>query len=108
MFCMKCGTNMPDDSVFCPKCGMKVGLFAAFAGSVSTPAPDKSVRSSSGPECSEKNQLMMYVPGWGVYFIPDGERLCFYSGDTQVIEVLTKASGTVRICGLGYSGGKLS
>ncbi len=24
MFCRKCGNGMPDDSLFCPKCGMKV------------------------------------------------------------------------------------
>ena len=25
MFCMKCGQNLPDDAVFCSKCGNKVG-----------------------------------------------------------------------------------
>ena len=24
MFCFKCGTQLPDESVFCPKCGVKV------------------------------------------------------------------------------------
>jgi TM2 domain-containing membrane protein YozV len=26
MFCSKCGKQIPDDSVFCPECGAKVGV----------------------------------------------------------------------------------
>ena len=59
------------------------------------------------PECSEKNQLMVEVPGKGLYFIANEERLCFYGGAGQEAQALTKLETGVHLCGLGYSGGKL-
>ena len=59
------------------------------------------------PECSEKNQLMVEVPGKGLYFIANEERLCFYGGAGQEAQTLTKLESGVHLCGLGYSGGKL-
>ena len=100
MFCSNCGANLPIGTNFCPKCGTKVNPFATAAGSRNTKA-------AAVPECSEKNQLMVRVPGKGVYFIVNEERLFFYDGDTEEITALTKADSTIKMCGLGYYGGKL-
>ena len=95
MFCTKCGANLPAGTNFCPKCGTKVTVSV------------RSTKAAGVPACSEKNQLMVRVPGKGLYFIADGARLYFYDGDTQEIQALTKADSTVNLCGLGYYGGKL-
>ncbi|MBQ9646996.1 MAG: zinc ribbon domain-containing protein [Oscillospiraceae bacterium] len=99
MFCTKCGASLPAGTNFCPHCGTKLNPYAA--------APARSAKAAPVPECSEKNQLMVRVPGKGVYFIVGEERLCFYDGDTEEVAALTKFDSTVRLCGLGYYGGKL-
>ena len=93
MNCTKCGAMIPDGSNFCLKCGTRLV------------AP--SARTTGVPECSEKNQLMVRVPGRGLYFIANDERLCFYDEAEQKATALTKWNSTIRMCGLGYYGGKL-
>ena len=94
MICTKCGAKMPDESNFCLKCGAKVDLTGK--------------RKTTGvPECSEKNQRMVGVPGKGLYFIDNEDRLCFYDEEHGKAEALTKRSRTEHLCGLGCRGGKL-
>jgi len=38
MFCMKCGTQLPDDAQFCSKCGARLGPGAARAAPAAAPA----------------------------------------------------------------------
>ena len=95
MFCMKCGTQLPDNTAVCPKCGTKL----------SGPAVKRSAKAPGAQECSEKNQLMIRVPGKGLYFIADGNRLCFLNEATMEAEVVVKKENAVNLCGLGYSGG---
>ena len=92
MNCVKCGANLPDGALFCLKCGAK-----------QTPA----IHSAGGQECSEKNQLMVRVPGVGLYFIANDERLCFYDENEKKARALSRWNSTVKMCGLGYSGGKV-
>ena len=98
MVCTKCGANLPAGTNFCPRCGTKANPYAVVG---------RTPKATSAMECSEKNQMMFWVPGRGLYFIANEERLYFYDGDTQEIEALTKADSTIRLCGLGYYGGKL-
>ena len=39
MFCIKCGTEIPDDSSFCPECGRSVAQATASGGGASQPPP---------------------------------------------------------------------
>lgn len=87
MICKKCGAIVTEGTKTCPKCGASLV--------------------SETPECSEKNQLMVRVPGKGLYFIANDERLCFYDERTKKASALTKWNSTVRMCGLGYHEGKI-
>ena len=87
MICKKCGASAADGTKTCPKCGASLV--------------------NETPECSEKNQLMVRVPGKGLYFIANDERLCFYDETAKKASALTKWNSTVRMCGLGYYEGKL-
>jgi predicted nucleic acid-binding Zn ribbon protein len=44
MFCTKCGTTLPNDAVFCSKCGNRVGGGGAPAGGAPAAAPAASAR----------------------------------------------------------------
>ena len=39
MFCRKCGKEIPDDSLFCPKCGANLSETAVQVQTASSPAP---------------------------------------------------------------------
>ena len=53
MFCMKCGTKLPDDALFCFKCGMKMD-FITKGGSEKKAAP--SVNGNKAKENPIKNE----------------------------------------------------
>lgn len=93
MICSKCGAALPEGSKFCFKCGTNLTVASG--------------KQSGVQECSEKNQLMVRVPGRGLYFIANDERLCFYDETARKAQALSKWNSTVHMCGLGYSGGKL-
>ena len=49
-FCSACGTQMPDDSAFCPKCGKAVGpAGAAESPAASPPGPTGSYGTTAAP-----------------------------------------------------------
>lgn len=43
MFCVKCGAQLDDNAIFCPKCGNKVGEVSATASA----SPEVIVKSKS-------------------------------------------------------------
>ena len=104
MVCTKCGATLDDDVNFCPKCGIKVQTSGVSERKI---LGKKTLRASGVPECSEKNQLMVYVPGRGLYFIANGTKLCFLDEETDSIKVLTKKNIPVNLCGLGYYDGDI-
>lgn len=82
MFCIKCGTQMPDDAVFCPKCGAKQENGAAAKGSNTTtqPSAPKSEQVIAAPSVQE-----LKCPGCGAPIKPQfGEMVitCDYCGTT--------------------------
>jgi len=64
MFCSKCGAQIPDNSVWCPKCGQ------ATQSSSSTP-----VKSLDEPSIL-LNIISFLCPlaGWIIYFVQRGEK----------------------------------
>ena len=96
MFCMYCGARLTEGAQTCRNCGAKVLI------------PGKKFGKETGLlECSEKNQLMIRVPGKGLYFIANENRLCFLDDNTGEARVLIKKTGSVNLCGLGYYGGNI-
>ena len=51
MFCMKCGTKLPDDAEFCFKCGTRVPKAAAGSTTESQPGPE-----TNGTNLAEQRQ----------------------------------------------------
>ena len=86
MFCMECGTKLPDNAKFCMNCGTKVGQMPAsvapqMPAAQKAPVEEKpyEVRVPEfdfdfGPKtgvCSERAQNMVFVPNIGLFFIQD-------------------------------------
>lgn len=79
MFCVKCGTEIPDDAVFCPKCGAKQESTGNPAGAGNTAEKQKENIVAS-PEVQE-----LKCPGCGAPIKPQfGEMVitCDYCGTT--------------------------
>ena len=75
MFCPKCGTQLPDQAVFCYKCGAKVGL-------VSQPQPTSG---GSGPVLAPGGATQLKCPSCGAPISPKfGEMIitCEYCGSS--------------------------
>ncbi len=84
MFCMKCGTSMPDDARFCPKCG------APMAGGGGTPAaaPAASPSSSASATVGAAGAQELKCPSCGAPIHPTfGETVvtCDYCGGSVTL-----------------------
>ncbi len=127
MFCMNCGTKLPDGAKFCMNCGAKVGSVDAAAPKTK-PAAKKNVEMQA-----TGNTSGLYVPNVGIYalglhgelvlFDPaDGERtelippsdndewrfnLCCWEGNVYFIEVLVQKEKWY-VCKVGTNGGAVS
>ena len=97
MFCSKCGAVLTEGQNFCPKCGERV--------TASGISEKKNLYVSGITECSEKNQLMLNVPGRGLYFIANGKKMCFLEEGSNTAAVLSQKDTTLKYCGLGYYDG---
>lgn len=71
MFCMECGTKLPDNAKFCMNCGTKVGAAAS-----DVPAAPVQSEKKMGI-CSDRSQSMVYVPDVGLFFIQDGKSIVY-------------------------------
>lgn len=63
IYCRICGSQIPDDSVFCPKCGEKVLPFAAPEEAEQAPqeAPERNTRVFEYPEGTTYDQASLPV-----------------------------------------------
>ena len=111
MFCMECGTQLPDGAKFCMNCGTRLGQ-------VGTPAPAVPTSPSVQPEkpkapavkktmnCSMRNQWMVYVKSIGLFFTADQQSISFLpEGEKRVKKAVRKSTKLIEIHGLGYHGG---
>ncbi len=66
MFCPKCGTENPDETKFCSKCGASLGAGAAPTGGAAQPEAE----SSTGMSANIAG-LLSYLFGWitGIIFV---------------------------------------
>ncbi len=79
MFCEKCGSNIPDDAVFCPKCGAKQEINAA---TVNQPAQQQT---NNGKVLAGSGVTELKCPGCGAPIKPQfGEMVitCEYCGSS--------------------------
>lgn len=78
MFCEKCGNQIPDDAVYCPKCGAKQEKISGSGSSPSKPAP-----STNDNVLAESGVQELKCPGCGAPIKPKfGEMVitCEYCG----------------------------
>ncbi len=78
MYCAKCGTQLPDDAVFCVKCGVQTGQ-----SSQSSPTPTSGQSSSTGQVIGSANATSLKCPTCGASIAPKfGEMIitCEYCG----------------------------
>lgn len=101
MFCMYCGTQLPDEAAFCFKCGKKVGsaMNNPTVGMVSASQNVIPERVETGVFSSVRSQKLLYVNGHGLYFLADWG-LGFYSERTKRVKKLKKKEDESGLCGL--------
>ncbi len=72
MFCPKCGTETPDDSQFCRKCGKSLGVVSiadgAVVGAAQAPQPKPERRTTLWALVA----LLSLVAGWAVWQMSQG------------------------------------
>jgi len=76
MFCMKCGTDLPDDSQFCRKCGQAQSVSSTSAGAAAAVAPAP-IRPSAAPSVGAKKKggsllvrliILLVIVGAGAWY----------------------------------------
>lgn len=115
MFCMECGTKLPDNAKFCMNCGTPVGQTAAAPATPVTPkaAEVKPAAPKSEPVpvygCSEKAGGMVYAPGKGLYFLADGDQKIMFlpEGQKKASVLVHKGKNYHEYRGLNYWKGSL-
>lgn len=85
MYCEKCGNQIPDDALFCPKCGAKQGK----VGAKTETAQAKQSGTDSGKILAESSVQELKCPGCGAPIKPKfGEMIitCEYCGASVTLE----------------------
>jgi len=83
IYCVKCGTSLPDDAKFCAKCGSPVGVAAA-----STPAPAAAPAAAASPTLAPAGAQELKCPSCGAPIHPVfGEMVitCDYCGGSVTL-----------------------
>ena len=135
MFCIHCGTKLPENARFCINCGEKVKIYSEEMHSVQhTDLRSEPLDTHNEQSMSEKDKQfndfllslynrgrtvitgnsnrMLYVAGHGLFFVSpdpwgDGNRLCFFNeNDGKVHNLKRKVQGTVY-SSLSYYDGRV-
>lgn len=80
MFCHKCGTETPDDSQFCRKCGQSLGAASAGGGAAAIPAPVAAKPKAVRPGFVVALLVVLAFIGW---MIISAQQRASTSGGTQ-------------------------
>ncbi|HXY46808.1 MAG TPA: zinc ribbon domain-containing protein [Thermoplasmata archaeon] len=84
MFCTKCGATLPDDAVFCSKCGTRTGAGAGAGG----PAPSAAPAAGGAPTLGAAGVQELKCPSCGAPIHPTfGETVisCDYCGGSVTL-----------------------
>ena len=108
MFCMKCGTKLPDDAVFCYKCGFNMSALQSPEPAVQTPQPaaePSKKNSNSGLKLGFRqcvtcgsNKIKMLRPGeyicehCGNQYIAKDQEADLLVTDKEMYELFVKAA----------------
>lgn len=85
MYCIKCGTQLPDDAAFCYKCGAKVGFTSTQPAPSASGGPAQSVSSPAQPVLAGADVKELKCPSCGAPITPKfGEMVitCEYCGSS--------------------------
>src|SRR5438309_4126874 len=111
MYCLKCGTQLPDDAVFCMKCGASQAPQSSYGGSGSAPTTARSqqilapsgVTSLKCPNCVKPGTLIL-GDNVAISQMSPGGQVIGMSGLVKVNETFARSySGEmlrVRACGI--------
>ena len=130
VYCINCGTQLPDGAKFCMKCGTRLPDLNAGSVAPQKPTPRKAATPVAGNVAPQKPNSVkaaksvaetvyvgktgesLYVPGQGLYFIWEHERVYFLadflSGGTHELKELWRVNEKyASIHTLGYHAGQL-
>jgi len=85
LYCIKCGTQLPDDAAFCYKCGAKVGFTSTQPAPSASGGPAQSVSSPAQPVLAGADVKELKCPSCGAPITPKfGEMVitCEYCGSS--------------------------
>ncbi len=118
MFCMDCGKFLPDGAKFCAFCGKPQPQLSSNPPVPPTYAePPQPVQTSGGLDdlcwktqpavmgCSEKQENLVYAPGWGFYFIRERNLFSFCERDGKLRQITRTRIG--NLWGLNYWNGEV-
>lgn len=120
MFCMDCGKFLPDGAKFCAFCGKPQPQLSSNPPVPPTYAePPQPVQTSGGLDdlcwktqpavmgCSEKQENLVYAPGWGVYFIRERNLFSFCERDGKLRQITRSRQEWISYWGLNYWNGEI-
>jgi len=85
MFCMKCGTKLPDDAVFCYKCGFNMSAMQSQEPAAQTPQPvAEKPKKSTGSGIKLGFRQCVTCGSNQIKMIRPGEYLCEHCGNQYV------------------------
>lgn len=67
MFCMKCGTQLPDDALFCYKCGNKINISPVVSEPTNTPATENTKPEQGKNSYRIGNKIVRFNEEYAVY-----------------------------------------
>ncbi len=67
MFCMKCGTQLPDDALFCYKCGNKINISPVVSEPTNTPAVENTKPEQEKNSYRIGNKIVRFNEEYAVY-----------------------------------------
>ncbi len=101
MFCMNCGTKLPDGAKFCMNCGTKVGSLDAAPAPTPAPKTRPTVKKESVELQARYERNFLYAPGTGIYLIENNALLFFHTYDSEKKVLIPKTEG-VSLSNLCY------